>query len=62
LGDSRLKLKFFSKPESGVSMLEVIIIMAIIIIISTISGVSLAFFVPNYRLKSAIQDIDIQVR
>lgn len=43
-------------------MLEVIIIMVIIVIISTISGVSLAFFVPNYRLKSAIQDIDIQVR
>lgn len=55
-------LKTISRPEAGVSMLEVIITMALITIISTIAGVSLAFFIPNYRLKSAIQDIDIQVR
>lgn len=55
-------LKSFSRPEAGVTMLEVIITMALIVIMSTIAGVSLAFFVPNYRLKSAVQDIDIQIR
>lgn len=43
-------------------MLEVVVTMALIVVVSTLGALSLAFFVPNFRLKSAIQDIDIQIR
>ena len=53
---------FLAQKESGFTLLEVIVTVALIATLSAVSVLSLAFYVPNLRLKSAAQDISIQIR
>lgn len=53
---------FLAKREEGFTLLEVIVVVALIAIISSVTVLSMAFYIPNLRLKSVTQDISIQVR
>lgn len=54
--------KFLSSREAGFTLIEAIVVVALIAILSSVSALSLAFYVPNLRLKSAIQDVNIQIQ
>lgn len=48
--------------NAGFTLLEVIIAMALVAILSAISVLSLAFYIPGLRLKSAAQEINVQIQ
>lgn len=52
--------EFIARREKGFTLLEVIVAMALIAILSAVTVLSMAFYIPNLRLKSASQDINIQ--
>lgn len=53
--------ELFARREPGYTLLEVILVMALIAILSVVTTLSMAFYIPNLRLKSATQDINIQI-
>jgi prepilin-type N-terminal cleavage/methylation domain-containing protein len=53
---------FLARREAGFTLLEVIVVMVLVTIISSVSILSMAFYIPNVRLKSVAQDINIQVQ
>jgi type IV fimbrial biogenesis protein FimT len=54
--------KFLARREAGFTLLEVIVVMALIAIVSAVAVLSMAFYIPNVRLKSATQEINIQLQ
>lgn len=48
--------------KAGFTLLEVVIVMAMIAILSSVAVVSMAFYIPSLRLKSAAQDINVQIQ
>lgn len=53
---------FRGRRQGGFSLFEVILVMALISILSAVSVLSFAYFIPGLRLKSAAQEINIQVQ
>ena len=53
---------FLARREAGFTLFEVILVMALIAILSAVTVLSMAFYIPNLRLKSASQDINLQIR
>ncbi len=53
---------FLARREAGFTLLEVIVVMVLIAIISSVAVLSMAFYIPNVRLKSVAQDLNIQVQ
>lgn len=51
-----------ARREAGYTLLEVIVAMALIAILSSVAVLSMAFYIPNLRLKSVAQDLDIQIQ
>lgn len=54
--------KILSRPEAGYTLFEILIVFSLIGILSAVSALSVAFYVPNLRLKSAVHEIDLQIR
>ena len=54
--------EFLARREAGFTLFEVIVVMALIAVLSAVAVLSMAFYIPNLRLKSAAQDINIQVQ
>lgn len=54
--------EYFARQEAGFTLFEVVVVMALITILTSITVLSLAFYVPNLRLKAASQDINLQFR
>ena len=54
--------EFRARREAGFTLLEVIIAMALIAILSAVAVLSMAFYIPNLRLKSVALDLDNQVQ
>lgn len=52
----------FVNRKAGFTLLEVIVTMALVAILSSIAIFSIAFYIPDLRLKSATQDINIQIQ
>lgn len=55
-------LNFLARREAGFTLLEVIVVMVVVTIISSVSILSMAFYIPNVRLKSVAQDLNIQIQ
>jgi prepilin-type N-terminal cleavage/methylation domain-containing protein len=53
---------FLARREAGFTLLEVIVVMVLVTIISSVSILSMAFYIPNVRLKSVAQDLNIQIQ
>ena len=54
--------EYLARQEAGFTLFEVIVVMALLTILTSITVLSLAFYVPNLRLKAASQDINLQFR
>ena len=54
--------EFLARREAGFTLLEVIIAMVLIAILSAVTVLSMAFYIPNLRLKSVAQEINLQLR
>jgi prepilin-type N-terminal cleavage/methylation domain-containing protein len=61
-GGCKIGSNFLARREAGFTLLEVIVVMALIAVISSVSILSMAYYIPNVRLKSVAQDLDIQTR
>lgn len=48
--------------SSGFTLIEVLVVVTLIAIMSSIAIISLAFYIPNLQLKSTAQDINIQIQ
>jgi len=53
---------FLASREAGFTFFEVVVAMALIAILSAVTVLSMAFYIPNVRLKSAAQDFNIQIQ
>ena len=54
--------EFVANREAGFTLFEVVVAMALIAILSAVTVLSMAFYIPNLRLKSVAQEINIQLR
>ena len=61
-GGCQIVSEFLARREGGFTLLEVIVTMALIAILSAVTVLTMAFYIPNLRLKSAAQDINIQIQ
>ena len=53
---------FLASREAGFTLFEVIVAMALIAILSAVTVLSMAFYIPNIRLKAFTKDINIQIQ
>lgn len=51
-----------ARRDAGFTLMEVIVVMTLITILSAVSIISLAFYIPNLHLKTAAQEINIQIQ
>lgn len=54
--------RLVNDKQKGFTLIEVVIVMALIAILSLTTVLSLAFYIPNLRLKAATQEINIQLQ
>ena len=53
--------EFLARREAGFTLIEMIVVMSVIAVLSAAAILSLAFYIPNLRLKSAAQEMSLQI-
>lgn len=62
MGGCQIVSEFLARREAGFTLFEVVVVLALIAILSAVAVLSMAFYIPNLRLKSTAQDINIQIQ
>ena len=51
-----------SRANAGFTLIEIVVTMGLLAILTGATIISLAFYIPNLRLKSAAQEINVQIQ